>query len=190
MGRDRFETLLRRTTSGVTVNHDSLTRFTSEELIERQFRYLRLDVPQSDINRAEGRHLDRSATPIRMVVEQMPDVFDAMRSQSDEEGGEVANRLGDRKLTAIQRPVTDPVDAFVSDDFDDHVVPTWARDDRTNLFNLHRFLHEECLLVERHRASGQRREASEICRALRLEDYFWLDFSTPNALRARLRASL
>lgn len=71
---------------GVAVGGEAVTGGAAEQLVERQARGLRLDVPQRDVHRGDGGHRDRAAPPVGAPVEVLPGVLDPVRVQADEQG--------------------------------------------------------------------------------------------------------
>ncbi|MNR09872.1 hypothetical protein D3C85_1260940 [compost metagenome] len=74
-----FQDIVNRVAGGVAINHDTFTRCSAQKLIKRHSGGFGFDIPQRHIDGRNGRHRDRSAPPVRAFIEELPDVFDAMR---------------------------------------------------------------------------------------------------------------
>src|SRR4029077_5168320 len=105
-------------TIGVAVDEDGVARSTSEQLIDRNIEGFTLDVPKRGVDRGDGGHGYRAAAPVRALIEVLPSVFDAARVAADEKRNDVIGEIaGDGELAAVERGVTEAVDAVFGGDF-------------------------------------------------------------------------
>ncbi|MNN92725.1 hypothetical protein D3C81_2110490 [compost metagenome] len=79
MARVIFQHIVNGTAGGVAVNHHAFAGRATQQLIKRHIRGFRFDIPQRHINGRYRRHRDRTTTPVRAFVEELPDVFNAVR---------------------------------------------------------------------------------------------------------------
>src|SRR5207248_1536113 len=98
-----FDRLRDRIAVGMSVDHHRLARSAAEQLIERQTGNLPFDVPERGVDRCNGRHSDRTSPPVRPAIEELPEVFDAVRVAADQAWDDVVLQIsGDGELAAIQ----------------------------------------------------------------------------------------
>src|SRR6185437_236493 len=94
----------------VTVDQCALSRAASEHLVQGHARKLRHNVPQRDIDRGNGRHGHRAATPIRTAIQELPRIFDASRIAADEIGNHVLLQVsGNRQLATVEGGIAETV---------------------------------------------------------------------------------
>src|SRR5581483_7773656 len=101
-------------------------------------RLLALDVPQRDVYRRQRCHEDRAAAPVALPVDQMPQVFDALRIAPDEQVRDMTDRLRDDRLAAVERAFPDAVETRrVREYLDEDVVAARAGDNDLDFGDFH-----------------------------------------------------
>src|SRR5699024_97183 len=126
---------------GVGVGEQPGAGGAAEQLVQRLAGLLGGDVPQGHVDRGDGGHGDRSATPVGAAVEVLPGRLDLRLVATDEGGGDVVAQVGDdRELSAVQRAVAEADDPVGGSDLDGHEVPAGAGDGDVDAFDAHRVL--------------------------------------------------
>jgi hypothetical protein len=114
----------------VGVGEDAIAYRAAEQLVHRQAGRLALDVPQGEVDGADGGHRDRPASPVRPAVQVLPGVLDPGRVESDEQRVDmVAQVRRDRELTAVDSGVAVPDEAVGGAELEGDVVAARAGDD-------------------------------------------------------------
>ena len=123
---------------GVPVHHHAGAGPAAQQLVQRQVRDLRLDVPERRVDRGDGRHRDGAAPPVGASIKVLPGVLDLVRVAADEAGDHVLRQIGrHRELAPVQRGVADAVHALVRDDLQRDEVAPRAGDDDSCFDDLH-----------------------------------------------------
>src|SRR5229473_3761656 len=129
-------------TIGVAVDQDGVARRAPEQLIDGHVEGFALDVPERGVDRGDGGHGDGAAAPVRAFIEVLPSVFDAARVAADEKRDDVIGEIaGDSEFAAVERGVTQAVDAVFGGDFERDKVSAWAADDYFGVGYAHRGLN-------------------------------------------------
>jgi hypothetical protein len=81
-----FQHVVNGVAGGVTVDHHPFPGGAAQQLVERHVGRFGFDIPQRHIHGGDGRHGNRTATPVSTFVEELPDVFDAVRIAANELG--------------------------------------------------------------------------------------------------------
>src|SRR4029077_5568985 len=103
---------------GMAVDEDGVAGSAAEQLIDGNVEGFALDVPERSVDRGDRGHGDRAAAPVRAFVKVLPEVFDATGVAADEKRDDVIGQIaGDGKFAAVERGVTEAVDAVFGDDF-------------------------------------------------------------------------
>ncbi len=79
MTRIIFQHIINGMAGGVTVNHHAFARRATQQLIQRHVGGFGFNIPQRHIDGGDSRHRDRAATPVSAFIEELPDIFDAVR---------------------------------------------------------------------------------------------------------------
>ena len=99
----------------MSVNHDASAAAAAEQLIQRQAGNLALEVPKGGIDRGDGAHRNRTATPVRPTVQVLPDVLDSMRIPPHEARDDVILKVGhDGQFAAIQSGIANSIESGIS----------------------------------------------------------------------------
>ncbi len=123
---------------GVPVHGDPVTAPAAEELVDGEAGGLALDVPERGVDGRDGRHGDRTATPVAALVEVLPGVLDAGRVPAHEERADVVGEVaGDGQLAAVESRVADAGDALVRGDLEGHEVAARGGHDDLGVDDLH-----------------------------------------------------
>src|SRR6266404_6175188 len=102
----------------VAVNHDGLAGGTGEQLIDGNVERFALNVPERGIDGGDRGHGNGAAAPIRAFVKILPSVLDAACVAADEKRNDVIGEIaGDGEFAAVERGVTEAVDAVFGGDF-------------------------------------------------------------------------
>ncbi len=133
---DRIEQRGQVGSTRVAIGQKTGARGSAEQLVQGLPRDLRLDVPQCLVDGGDGRHRDRSSSPVATAIEVLPGVLDAVGIAGQEERADVVSEIrGDGELTAIERRVAEPFDAVRRREAQRHEVATRARDDHVGSFD-------------------------------------------------------
>jgi hypothetical protein len=117
---------------GVGVDEDALTGFAAEQVVDGSVEGFALDVPECDIDGGDGGHGDGAAAPVGSAIEVLPGVLDVEGIAVDEAGDDVFGEVGcDGELAAVERGVSEAVEAGVGFDFERDEVAAGRADDQT-----------------------------------------------------------
>lgn len=137
-GPDRVEELGDVPAVGVAVGAHPVPARAAQELVERQARGLRLDVPQRDVDGGDRGHRHRSAPPVGAPVERLPGVLDAVRVETHEEGHHMVLEVADDgQLPSVERGVAEAGEPFVGRQLQCDEVTARAGDEDLRVDNFH-----------------------------------------------------
>ena len=123
------------------VGEDLVAGGAAEELVDGDVQGLALDVPQCQVDGADGGHGHRPAAPVGAAVEVLPGVFDPVRVPAQQCRGEVvAEVAGDGEFAAVEGGVAPADDAIVGGDLQGDEVAAGAGDEDVDVddFSGHR----------------------------------------------------
>ena len=106
----------------VGVKANAVAAGAAEELIDRHAERLALDVPEGDLDGANGAGQHRAAPPARAAIHRLPQAFDAGGVLADQVARQRLDGAGDGRLLAGHMALTESGDPGVSVDFDEHPV--------------------------------------------------------------------
>jgi hypothetical protein len=133
-----FQHVVNGVTGGVAVDHHPFAGCAAQQLVERHVGRFGFDVPQRHIHGGDGRHGDRTATPVGAFIEELPDIFDAVRIAANQLRAEVIFQVGSNgELTPVQRSVTEADNPLIGGDFKGDKVPPRAGNKHVSRDNLH-----------------------------------------------------
>ena len=96
----------------VAIGQETVATGAAKQLVEGLPRDLRLDVPQRLIDGRDGRHRDRTSSPVATAIEVLPGVLDAVGIAAQEERADVVTEIGgDGELATVEGRVAEPFDA-------------------------------------------------------------------------------
>src|SRR5882672_9179164 len=83
--------------AGVAIHQDGFARGAAEQLIDGNVERFAFDVPERSIDRGDGGHGNRAATPVRPLVQILPEIFDAACVAANQKRDDVIREIaGDR----------------------------------------------------------------------------------------------
>ena len=144
-----------RLSAAAGVDADLVPRGASEELVDRQARDLSEDIPQGDIDGAEGGAEKHAHVPAVPAVEPLPKILDVRGILADEVALQVFDALGDRAhLVVADRALAQSRDPLVGADLHEtavafHQVGVHGGDPDTGIFRAAFIGHRQCLLSKR-----------------------------------------
>ena len=115
---------------GMAVHHHAVPALATQQLINGHTGALAQQVPQRHVDGGDGRHGHRPAAPVRTAVQVLPDVFDLPGIAPQQAGEDMFFQVGHHgEFAAIQRGVTQAVQALVGADFHGDEIAARAGDD-------------------------------------------------------------
>src|SRR5690606_113499 len=122
--------LLDAPSGGMGVAEDLVADRAAQEVVHGLSEGLAADVPESQVDRTDRRHRDRSPAPVDASVQWLPAVLDPSGIAADEPRCHVLTEVrGDRELSTVDRRVSPPDDSVLGEDLQRDEVPAGARDD-------------------------------------------------------------
>src|SRR5262249_19114991 len=126
--------------AGASIDTDSISAATSQKLIDRHAVSLPLQVPQCDLDSADGRVADRSTRIARAVAHQAPQELDARGTLADGPVLEVMDNLVDGFVGPDTIGLADSVQMFVCQDLHENVIAGEMHGIREDVGDFHALL--------------------------------------------------
>ena len=109
-----FQHVINGVSGGMTIDHHPFPGCAAQQLVERHIGRFGFDIPQCHIHGGNGRHGDRTTTPVGAFIEELPDILNAVRITADQLRAEVIFQIrGHRKFTSVEGGITQADDALV-----------------------------------------------------------------------------
>ena len=123
---------------GVGVDHKAFAALAAEKVVDRGIERFAFDVPERNVDGADGGHGDGTTTPIRAAIEVLPDVFGLERVAADQARDDVIGEITrDSEFAAVEGRVAETVDAFVGLDLQRNEVSSRRSDVDVGLGDFH-----------------------------------------------------
>ena len=118
----------------MAINQHAVARTPAQELVERHTGHFAKNIPERDINRRDGGHGHRAASPISAAIKELPEILDPPGVAADQIGDDMVGQIGrHRELAAIEGRIAQTIDARTGFDAQRYKVTRRAGHDDTRV---------------------------------------------------------